>query len=136
MTEPREFTSSVRRDEPLTFKLDGVEYGFRPPKAAVQMMPIYTGATDVDYMEARFNWLEKGLNAHDWSLLDETARRAVHGIEDPAAPVPANPPESWRGTQATGLEARLRDDYDNFDVPDLERILDGLTKDVAGRPTT
>jgi hypothetical protein len=136
MTEPREFTSSVRRDEPLTFKLDGVEYGFRPPKAAVQMMPIYTGSTDVEYMEARFTWLEKGLNAFDWSVLDEGARRAAHGIEDSVVMIPARPPEDWRGAQAIGLEARLRDDYDDFDVQDLERILDGLTQEVAGRPTT
>lgn len=136
MTEPREFTSSARRDEPLTFKLDGKEYGFRPPKAAVQMMPIYTGETDVDYMEARYNWLEKGLNAYDWSQLDETAKRTAHSIEDPAVALPAGLPDGWRGPQATGLENRLRDDNDNFDVQDLERLLDGLTQEVAGRPTT
>lgn len=140
MTEAREFTSSTRRDEPLTFKLDGKEYGFRPPKAAVQMMPIYTGATDVDYMEARYEWLEKGLNAYDWAQLDETAKRTAHGVsvddEGKAEPLPSGLPNGWRGPQATSLEARLRDDNDPFDVDVLEKILDGLTQDVAGRPTT
>lgn len=144
MTEPREFTSSIRRDEPLTFKLDGKEYGFRPPKAAVQMMPIYVGETDVQYMEARYDWLEKGLNAYDWSILPDEAKRAAHGLnpdggadgEGNWAPTPERPPTGWRGEQAISLEKRLRDDYDDFDAPDLERLLDGLTQEVAGRPTT
>lgn len=135
MTEPREFTSSTRRDEPLMFKLDGKEYGFRPPKAAVQMMPIYTGETDVQYMEARYEWLEKGLNAYDWSQLDEPAKRAAHALDE-TDPLPQYAPKGWRGPQATGLENRLRDDNDNFDVDVLEKMLDGLTQEVAGRPTT
>jgi hypothetical protein len=140
MTEPIEFTSSTRRDEPIMFKLDGKDYGFRPPKRSIQMMPIYTGATDVDYMEARYDWLQKGLDAYDWSLLDETAKRAAHNVEvdgeGKAAPLPVGLPAGWQGPQSTELETRLRDDNDDFDVPDLEKVLDRLTTEVAGRPTT
>lgn len=34
------------------------------------------------------------------------------------------------------LVERLKDKKDNFDVPDLEAILNWLQKQVAGRPTT
>lgn len=140
MTDPIEFTSSARRDEPILFKLDGKDYGFRPPKSAVQLLTVYAGGTNVEYMEGRYAWLEKGLNAYDWSLLDDDAKRAAHGVkadeEGKAPELPAGIPDGWRGPQATGLEDRLRDDNDRFDIDDLEEILDKLSTVVSGRPTT
>lgn len=136
MTEAKEFTSGKRRDEPITFKLDGKEYGFRPPKRAVMLMPAYTGGSDITYITAQFNWLEKGLNAYDWSVLSQEDKRTAHGIEDPATMIPPAAPEGWRGGQAIELERRLRDDADDLDSDQLDEMVQWLAEQVAGRPTT
>jgi hypothetical protein len=34
------------------------------------------------------------------------------------------------------MEARLRDPKDDFDIPTLEEIVEGLVEAVSGRPTT
>lgn len=136
MTEPREFTSGVRRDEPIMFVLDGKEHGFRPPKRAFLVMPAYKGGGGSDYVQAQFEWLEKGLNAYDWAQLDADQRRAAHGIEDPSAPHPATSPEDWQGPQAAEIERRLRDEDDNLDTKQIEEIIDYLADVSAGRPTT
>lgn len=139
MTEPHEFTSSKRRDEPIDFTLDGKLYGFRPPKRAGIALALYYGGDQVAYLQSRFEWLEKGLNASDWAGLDDAARRQAWDLngQDPAeTATPTHAPEDWRGPQAVEIERRLRDDTDELDSDVLEKIIDTLVQDVAGRPTT
>jgi hypothetical protein len=122
MTEVREFVSAVRRDEPIPFKLDGVEYGFRPPKEAIYVL------------ENPYEWLDQGLAAYD-----RDGALAAITTEDPEARA-AQEAEireaSWRGTTAAEFERRLRDPQDPFDIANLDEIIKYLREQVAGRPTT
>lgn len=120
---PLEFTSGVRRDEPLTFSLDGKSYTIRPAKKAIVVLL------------NKFFWFDASLNAHDWSLMDDDAKRATAELE-PTDEVPASWPEDWYGPQSTELSARLRDPMDRFDTDTLEKVVDGLLEQISGRPTT
>jgi hypothetical protein len=127
-TEPLEFTSAVRRDEPMTFTLDGKDYTIRPAKEAIRIL------------QNKFFWLDASLDAYDWSVLDDAGRRAAYGLEPLDAegngqPTPANYPDGWSGAQSTELGQRLRDPNDRFDVDTLEKVVDAIIERVAGRPT-
>jgi hypothetical protein len=137
-----EITSSVRRREPATVKLDGVPYTMVPPKKAVMMLPVYTG--EGTNLHAQYEWLEQGLSAWDWKNLDDDARRRIHGLDvteegdEPRAqePTPTKPPEDWQGAQVTELERRLRDDDDGFDTDTLNALITRFAEVIGGRPTT
>lgn len=140
MTETSlEFTSGVRRTDPITFTLDGDSYGFIPPKKAVMLMPALMGTEGVSYITAQFDWFEQGLDAFDWSKMDDAARRAAHDLTDQDAAVvvtPLDPPDGWQGPQAERIESRLRDRRDALDTDVLDDVVMKLSERTAGRPTT
>jgi len=122
MTEVREFVSAVRRDEPITFKLDGKEYGFRPPKEAIYVL--ING----------FEWLDQGLNAYDRdgalaAVATEDEAEAARQREEITS-------SDWTGPSSTELGQRLRDPQDPLDIPTLREVIEHLREVVAGRPTT
>ena len=61
------FTSGVRRPEPLSFELDGETYTLLPAKEAINVL------------EGWSTWLFTGLNAYDWSVLDDAAKSEILG---------------------------------------------------------
>jgi hypothetical protein len=122
MTEPLEFTSAVRRDEPISFTLDGVEYGFRPPKEAIYVLT------------NRYDWLDTGLLAHDRATALETAA-SIEDETERAEKLAEIKADGWRGPTTGEFDRRLRDPDDPLDIPTLDAIIDGLRAQVAGRPT-
>lgn len=140
-----EFTSSVRRSDPITFTIDGTEYGFIPPKSAVMMLPAYVAQPDRTFLRAQFDWFEQGLNLYDWTRTDPADRRTAYGLDQvsigdgvpaPTSPDLDLPPEDWQGPQSAGLEARLRDRRDKLDTDTIDDVITRLAEAVSGRPTT
>jgi hypothetical protein len=122
MTEVREFLSAVRRDEPIIFKLDGVEVGFNPPKEAIYVLA------------SPFEWLDQGLNAYDRSVaLGEIKSETPEEEAEQRAAIEA---PDWRGPGVTEINRRLRDPSEPLDIADLEEVIAWLREQVAGRPTT
>jgi hypothetical protein len=98
-----EFTTAKRREKAITFRIDGDDYAFTPPKQAPLLLDFLSGGTtDTEQTRAAFDWLGEGLP-------DDQEERLI---------------------------ARLRDPKDDFDLPNLKVILDWLTEQVGGRPTT
>lgn len=126
MTESLNFTSSIRRSEPLAFTVDGNEYHVIPAKEALALL------------SNKYQWFDAGLNDYDWAQLDDDAKRAAHTDEEGRGPgdVPGSYPDGWRGPQAAVFDKRLTDRHDGFDIPDLDRIIDAIQEKVAARPTT
>jgi hypothetical protein len=101
-----EFTTSKRRNDPIEFTLDGEQYLFTPPKSAGMLLAM-AGADNSEI--AANSAMIRAL--FDWlgdGLPEEQSQR---------------------------LMARLQDKEDDLDTDTLIQIIQGLQKEVAGRPT-
>lgn len=107
------FTTGTRNKKPIEFTVDGTPFKFIPPKAAGIFLETATGGTIISLTKETFDWLQEGLDSE--YVADE-------GSEP-------NPPSQY-------FIDRLKDKDDDFDVPNLEAILEYLQKKTAGRPTT
>ena len=58
MAASMEFVTAKRRVDPITFKIDGEEYVFTPPKTAPAMFDMFDGTPEA---KATFDWLGDGL---------------------------------------------------------------------------
>jgi hypothetical protein len=105
------FTTGTRNKKPIEFTVDGTPFKFIPPKQSAIFLETVNGGTVLSLTRETFDWLQEGL---------DTDFVADEGTEPPSA----------------YFVNRLKDKDDDFDVPDLESILNWLQKKVAGRPTT
>ena len=61
MAATMEFTTAKRRVKPITFKIDGEDYAFTPPKQAPVLLAFLDGGTEAEETKAAFDWLGQGL---------------------------------------------------------------------------
>ena len=73
MAASMEFTTAKRRVEPITFKIDGEEFSFAPPKTAPAMFAMFDGSPEA---KVTFDWLGDGLP-------EEQNDRLIARLKDP-----------------------------------------------------
>jgi hypothetical protein len=113
MASSMAFTTGTRKKDPIKFTVDGTPFEFVPPKQADIFLETVSGGTIISLTKETFDWLQEGLDAH---LVRD---------EGDTSPLPSQ-----------YFIDRLKDKTDDFDVPDLESILEWLQKRSTGRPTT
>lgn len=105
------FTSQVKRSriKAISFTIDGEAFSFKPPKTAALVLPI---------LSINFDDLEDPKNL---TAIKERYDWLSAGLSD---------------EQAARVEEKLRDPKDDFDLDDLNAVIDGLvTAAAARRPT-
>jgi hypothetical protein len=105
MPEHLAYTTSKRKTKPIEFQIDGEDYEFTAPKKAVMALPV---------MEQ-----------------DDADSMAMMVIKSQFDWLEAGLAEG----QAERIKEKLSNPKDDFDMDDLERVLEWIMKQVNGRPT-